>query len=221
MYIIRPMGRGRDLWLRSPPPTGAMWFQRKIFSNAGDVFTEKYFGTWDIFLLANGVSYDGMNVCRASTAEPVVENEFKEFVVVHFAGPVTYDASEFLEKNNDSLYANLSHMMSNSTNKIVKVSPRRAVPDRATTACRRNVRSVVTDRKRVSVVFRRLPDVQQKNTRHHDQTIQNQSEPADKHVEIETTVVHTMHQTEQLQRTRSVYGTRSANGTQLRFLTSQ
>ncbi|VVC31610.1 P-loop containing nucleoside triphosphate hydrolase,Myosin head, motor domain,IQ motif, EF-hand [Cinara cedri] len=45
-----------------------------------------------------------------------------EFVIVHFAGTVTYDASCFLEKNNDSLFGNLSHIMSNSTNNIIKSS---------------------------------------------------------------------------------------------------
>lgn len=171
----------------------------------------EYFGTWIIIFFGWCCAvrrYERLSCVH--TAKPVVKNEFKEFIVVHFAGPVKYDASEFLEKNNDSLYANLSHMMSNSTNEIVKVSLRDVISGRTT--CRWNLRSAVTDHKRVSVVFRRLSDVQQKNTRHHDQTIQNQSKPVDKHVESETTVVHTMHQTEQLQSARSVYGSCSVNG---------
>lgn len=50
------------------------------------------------------------------------KNELKEFVVVHFAGAVTYDASNFLEKNNDSLFGNLKQIMSDSTNEIIKVN---------------------------------------------------------------------------------------------------
>lgn len=92
----------------------------------------EYFGTWIIIFLVDVVPYDDTNVCRVCTAKPVVKNEFKEFIVVHFAGPVKYDASEFLEKNNDSLYANLSHMMSNSTNEIVKVSLRDVISGRTT-----------------------------------------------------------------------------------------
>lgn len=195
-----------------------MWFQREICSN---VFIGEYFETWVILFLADVVPYDERRI-RTSVVRALpnllLKMNFKEFIVVHFAGPVTYDVSEFLEKNNDSLYANLSHMMSNSTNEIVKVSLSGTVFDRATTTCRKNMRSAVTDHKRVSVVFRRLSDVQQKNTKYRDQTIQNQSKPADKHIESETAVVHTMHQTEQLQRARSVYGTCTVNGG---FLTNQ
>lgn len=55
--------------------------------------------------------------------------KLQEFMVVHYAGPVTYDASNFLEKNNDSLFGNLSQTMSNSANKIVKVCFRKVITE--------------------------------------------------------------------------------------------
>ncbi|XP_025411842.1 myosin-IB [Sipha flava] len=58
-----------------------------------------------------------------------------EFLIVHFAGAVKYDASSFLEKNNDSLFGNLSQIMSNSTNIIIKscfsdcLTPNKKIPE--------------------------------------------------------------------------------------------
>ncbi|KAL5243514.1 hypothetical protein ACI65C_010924 [Semiaphis heraclei] len=58
-----------------------------------------------------------------------------EFVIKHYAGAVTYDASSFLEKNNDSLFGNLSQIMSNSTNTIIKTifsdcqTPNKKIPE--------------------------------------------------------------------------------------------
>ncbi|XP_003247139.1 unconventional myosin IC [Acyrthosiphon pisum] len=58
-----------------------------------------------------------------------------EFVIKHFAGTVTYNASSFLEKNNDSLFGNLSQIMSSSTNEIIKTifsdcqTPNKKIPE--------------------------------------------------------------------------------------------
>ncbi|XP_050424752.1 unconventional myosin IC [Adelges cooleyi] len=58
-----------------------------------------------------------------------------EFEIVHFAGTVRYDASEFLEKNNDPLFGDLSQVMSKSTNEIVKTifsdckTPNKKIPE--------------------------------------------------------------------------------------------
>ncbi|CAA9999891.1 unnamed protein product [Nesidiocoris tenuis] len=45
----------------------------------------------------------------------------EEFVLVHYAGEVTYDVNGFLDKNNDLLYRDLREMMSSTTNNIARV----------------------------------------------------------------------------------------------------
>jgi len=79
-------------------------------------------------------------------------------VIKHFAGAVTYDASSFLEKNNDSLFGNLSQIMSSSTNEIIKV-----IHNLYTFDCI-SYPEFLDD-------FFRLPDAQQKDTRDHNKAI--------------------------------------------------
>ncbi|KAF6200600.1 hypothetical protein GE061_005043 [Apolygus lucorum] len=45
----------------------------------------------------------------------------EEFVLVHYAGEVTYDVNGFLDKNNDLLFRDLREMMSSTTNTIARV----------------------------------------------------------------------------------------------------
>lgn len=44
----------------------------------------------------------------------------KDFVIKHYAGPVTYTVHGFLDKNNNDLYRNLKELMLKSQNSIVK-----------------------------------------------------------------------------------------------------
>ncbi|XP_027849458.2 unconventional myosin IC [Aphis gossypii] len=61
--------------------------------------------------------------CYQTANDPLIKKTIilpTEFIIKHFAGAVTYDASNFLEKNNDFLFGNLSQIMSHSTNAIIK-----------------------------------------------------------------------------------------------------
>lgn len=79
-------------------------------------------------------------------------------MIKHFAGAVTYDASSFLEKNNDSLFGNLSQVMSSSTNPIIKVIHNLYTFEYI------SYPEFLDD-------FFRLSDAKQKNTRDHNKAI--------------------------------------------------
>ncbi|XP_050532975.1 unconventional myosin IC [Daktulosphaira vitifoliae] len=72
-----------------------------------------------------------------------------EFEIVHFAGTVRYDASDFLEKNNDPLFCDLSQVMSKSTNEIIKVifsdckTPNKKIPETTLKQFKRSLNQLI------------------------------------------------------------------------------